>query len=142
MEDVNFEKFYKSIGKVFCPYFNEYVFFTDKGLEHLKFKSHFNPRTIKDSAVRMRLLPIAIKILNLTTTIQGINSVMRFEHRYIHNRKETALQPVKYFEFIAVVEGMKVKVIIKQISDDRMTFLSVIPLLKEKTPPAEGDGFS
>lgn len=142
MNKEEFEKYYKSIGKIFCPYFKEYVHFTDKGLEHLKFKSHFLPRTVKDSRVRMSLIPNAVRVLTITRTIQGVNSVMRFENRFVHNRKEKALQLVKYFEFIAVIDNKKIKVIIKQITGDHMTFLSVIPLFKEKTPPTEGDGFS
>jgi hypothetical protein len=136
------EKFYKNIVRIKCPYLGNFVYFKDLGLEHLHFKNKYTLRTLKDRDVRMKLLPICIKILELSYTLQGISFKNRFEKRFINNRKETALMRVTYYEFIAVIENKKVKVIVKKLEDHDNEFLSIIPLFKEKTPPYEGDGFS
>ncbi len=142
MENINFEKFYKSIGKVFCPYFNEYVFFTELGYEHLRFKNKNTARTMRDRQMRTSLIPTAIKIISLSSTLQGKSSRNRFEERFVNNRKEVALRYVQYFEFMAVINDKKTKVVVKQIENQELIFLSIIPLYKQKSPPAEGDGFS
>ena len=142
VENNNFEKFYKSIGKVFCPYFNEYVFFTELGFEHLRFKNKNKARNSKDRDVRMSLIPTAINIINITRTLQDKISRNRFEERLINNRSEFAMTLVTYYEFLALVNNKKIKIIIKEIAGKDKVFLSVIPLYKQKSPPIEGDGFS
>ncbi|MDO8430399.1 MAG: hypothetical protein Q7S72_00195 [Candidatus Taylorbacteria bacterium] len=142
MNDNNKEKFYKSIGKVYCPYFNESVNFTDLGFEHLRFKIKQTARTHKDQIVRFKLLPFAIQVLNLSHTLQGINSRNRFEERIINSRREFALTLVTYYEFIAIIDGKKIKIVIKEIKGKERIFLSIIPLFKQKSPSEEDDGFS
>jgi hypothetical protein len=142
MEKDEKEKFYKSIGKVYCPYFKDDIYFSDKGLEHLGFKNYFTPRTNADSSMRFKLLPCVVEIIRLSNTFQGFTSRNRFEYRFTNNRKEKALSFVKYYEFMAIINNRKMKVIIKQIENGNKMFFSVIPLFKEKTPPFEGDGFS
>jgi hypothetical protein len=118
------------------------VYFKDLGLKHFYFKNGYTTRTSHDRDMRMKLLPICIKILELSHTLQGIGFRKRFEKRFINNRKETALMQVTYYEFIAVIDSKKVKVIVKKLDNYENEFLSIIPLFKEKTPPYEGDGFS
>ncbi len=136
------EKFYKEIVKTPCPYFKDDIHFSNEGFEHLRFKNYFTPRSNKDSAMRFSLLPSAIKIINSSHTLQGFTTRYRFEYRFINSRKERALLFIKYYEFIAILNERKMKVIVKQIENGRKSFLSIIPLFKEKTPPIEGDGFS
>jgi len=130
---------YGSIGKVYCPYFKEYIYFTRTGLEHLKFKSKFKARPEKDYHMRVRLLPTAVQIIGQSHTLQGKSSRRRFEHRYMHGRKETALMCVSYFEFIAIIENTRAKVVIKQIENGEKVFLSIIPDFKQKTSLEESD---
>ncbi len=133
------EEFYKKIGKIYCPYFKEDIHFTHEGLFHLKFKKKFKARVAKDSQVRFRLLPIAIKILGASHTLQGKVSRQSLEFRFVNARKEIAFRRVTYYEFIAILDQTKAKVILKQIEDEHKTFLSVIPLYKQKTPPVGDD---
>ncbi len=42
------EEFYKTIGDIKCPYFNEKIAFNAKGLRHLKFKSDQKARLRHD----------------------------------------------------------------------------------------------
>ncbi len=142
MEKEEREKFYKSIGKVYCPYFKEQIHFTELGFEHIRFKNKNTTRTPKDQEVRMKLLPVAVKIISLSNTLQGKLSRNRFEERLVNNRNEMALTSVTYYEFMAIIDSRKAKVVIKEIIGKEKVFLSIIPLFKQKTPPIEGDGFS
>ncbi|MEK7095228.1 MAG: hypothetical protein AAB917_01045 [Patescibacteria group bacterium] len=136
------EKIYKDIGKVYCPYFKDYINFTRVGFEHLNFKNKYRARPAKDRNMRFKLLPLAVQILSLSHTLQNISSRNRFEERTVNNRRETALMLVIYYEFIAIISQKRMKIIIKQIESRDKIFLSVIPFFKQKTPPEEGDGFS
>lgn len=142
MQEEKHETFYKNIEKVFCPYFKEDIHFTETGLDHLKFKNKNTARTLKDQNMRLRLLPVVIQILKLSHTLQGKSQRQRFEERFVNNRKEKALVVVTYYEFIAILDDQRVKVVLKQIADGNKIFLSVIPFFKQKSPPIEGDGFS
>ncbi len=130
---------YGSIGKVYSPYFKEYIYFTPVGLEHLKFKNRFTARTEKDKRMRTNLLPIAVKIIEQSHTLQNRQYRKRFEERHINNRKEKILLLVSYFEFIAIIDNFRATVIIKQIENMEKVFLSVIPTFKQKMPPEESD---
>jgi hypothetical protein len=132
-------EYYKSIQKVYCPYFKEYIHFTDVGFNHLRFKNHHTARSIKDRNMRFSLLSAAVKIIADSHTLQGKKQKLRMEERYVNNRKETALMLVTYYEFIAIIRERKVTVIIKQIVGWDKVFLSVIPTFKQKTPSEDDD---
>jgi hypothetical protein len=136
-----FKDEYNIINKLYCPYFRDYVYFTRIGYEHIFFKKKFKARNALDSKMRVKMFPLAVKLLNATHTIQDIQHRNRFEIRYINSRKEVALVSVVYYEFIAVIDGRKIKTVLKQIIGGNIIFLSIIPLLKQKSPPFEGDGF-
>ncbi len=142
MHENDREKLYRSIGKIYCPYFKETVHFTELGFEHIRFKNRNKSRTIKDQNMRFKLLPNVVRIINLSHTLQGKLYKNRFEERFINNRREIALTQVIYYEFLAIIDDKKIKVIIKEITGKEKVFLSVIPFFKQKTPPIEGDGFS
>lgn len=89
--------------------------------------------------MRFGLLHISTKVLSDSHTLQGKSYRNRFEVRYINSRKEVALTGVNYYEFIAIIENIRVKVVIKQIKNEEKIFLSVIPLFKQKMSPVESD---
>src|ERR1035437_1114311 len=136
-----FKDFYKSIGKFYCPYFKEYIAFNAEGLVHLKFKSRRKARLDKDRNTRLKIFPTTIKIIGQSHTIQGITKKNRFEKRVVNSRVEAALLPVTYYEFLAIIEGVRAKVILKQIENGEKSFLSVIPVYKQKIPPDHGGMF-
>ncbi len=82
----------------------------------------------------MRLLPTAISAIGMSHTLQNISYRRRFEERYVNQRKETALIGVTYYEFIAIINFSRIKVVIKEIDGDKKIFLSVIPLFNQKMP--------
>lgn len=121
------EELYKDIGDIWCPYFQASVSFNSAGLEHIKFKQHGKARTIRDQFVRLKLLNLAPTILKLSRTVQGIRGTQHLERVRVHNRTDTVLIPVSYFEFIAVIGEVRCKVIVKQIRDGSLFFWSIIP---------------
>lgn len=121
------EKFYSSINSVYCPYFNEKIAFNSKGLKHLKFKADQQARPRKEQYSRLKLLSFAPEVLKKSHTVQGIWKLKRLEEQKTNNRWEKILKPVIYYEFIAVLENIRIKVIIKEVEGGEKHFWSVIP---------------
>lgn len=121
------EDFYKTIGPVFCPYFGEKIVFNAKGLKHLKFKSDRQARPYTEQYPRLKLLRLAPEILKKSHTVQGIWKIKRFEDQKTNSRWDHILKDVTYYEFIAVLENVRVKVIVKEVSGGEKHFWSVIP---------------
>jgi hypothetical protein len=119
--------FYSSISKVYCPYFKEKIAFNTKGLEHLRFKRRGAARSASDQYVRYRLLPVAPKILALSTTVQGISHRKDFEYEKTHSRWDIIMRNTTYYEFIAVIKDYRMRVIVKQIENGPKYFWSIIP---------------
>ena len=133
-DDQDFEKvltaaeiFYATIDKVRCPYFGENIAFNAKGLRHLKFKADQQARPHKDQYSRLKLIRYAPEVLKLSRTVQGIWSVRRFEEQKTNSRWERVMKGVKYYEFIAVLDSVRVKVIVKDAAGGEKHFWSVIP---------------
>lgn len=121
------EALYKSLGEVYCPYFKEKVVFNSYGLEHLKFKGRNKTRSQNDRYMRFKLLGKAPEVINLTHTLQGINVTQHFEKIRVHSRTDLVLKPVTYFEFVAIIKRVRIKVILKQIDNQEKFFWSIIP---------------
>ena len=108
------EEEYKKTGSIFCPYLKKNVAFNARGLEHIKFKGRNKARSKEDQYVRLRCLPLAEKIIALSHTLQGFQE--RNELVNVKRNKWThEMQSVAYYEFIAVIQDVRVRVIIKQI---------------------------
>lgn len=123
----NAENFYKEIGEVWCPYFQEKIAFNAKGFRHLKFKSDRQARSKKDQYYRLKLLRLAPLILNATHTLQGMWQTRRFEMLKINSRWEHIMKDVTFYEFIAVLKNNRAKVIVKEIHGGEKYFWSIIP---------------
>jgi len=125
------EDFYKTIGKVHCPYFGDDVYFNAKGLDHLIFKSWNNTRITRDQFTRLRHIRLAPEIIRQSKTLQGIWTTKKVERIKINSRWEKVLKLITYYEFIAVMEShnskIRVKVIVKEIEGGEKFFWSLIP---------------
>ena len=121
------EDFYKSIGEVYCPYFKEKIIFNTKGLEHLKFKSKNHARATGDQYIRLKLLHLAPEVIKLSNTIQGISERKVFELNRSNHRKEKILTDVIYYEFVAILEKVRTRIVIKKVGTAPKYFWSIIP---------------
>mgnify|MGYP001560337109 CR=1 FL=1 len=127
------EEFYASIGEAHCPYFGEKIAFNSAGFKHLKFKSDQVARPLSEQYARLKLLTLAPQVISLSRTVQGISHTKHFERIRMHSRTDTILKPVSYYEFIAVLENVRVKVVVKQIDGGQKFFWSIIPFWKIDT---------
>ena len=121
------EKLYKETAEVYCPYFKEKVSFTHHGLNHLKFKKIDKLRPIQDQYMRFKLLHLAFVVVRSSNTLQGFLETKKFERIRIHSRNDVILKPVKYYEFLAVIDRNRIKIILKQIDNGTIFFWSIIP---------------
>jgi hypothetical protein len=124
------EDYYHSIVSVWCPYFQEKISFNAKGLRHLKFKSDERARTERDQYARLKLLPFVPEVLNKSKTVQGINKTRLLEEEKNNGQWKRAMKDVTFYEFIAVLENVRIKVIVKEVFGGGKHFLSVIPSWK------------
>lgn len=124
------EDFYTSIGEVYCPYFREKIAFNAKGLRHLKFKSDEVARTQEDQYARLKLIKFAPTVISESRTLQGIRDVNQFEVQKTNNRWEKVLKHVTFYEFVAILENVRVKVIVKQVENQPKHFWGIRPYWK------------
>lgn len=124
-----FENRYKNIGSIYCPYLKKIVFFNSKGLEHIKFKSRGKARNKEDQHIRFKYLLLAPKVISLSHTLQGYRE--RNEMESIKRKKWThEMKFVEYFEFIAIIDQIRLRIIVKQIAGGKPHFWSIIPFWK------------
>lgn len=124
---VEAEKIYRTSGSVYCPYLAEKISFNAKGPRHLKFKSDQQARLQKDQYPRLKLLHLAPQVLNKSHTLQGLWKTKRFETQNTNSQWKHTMKDVTFYEFIAVLENVRVKVIVKEVLGGEKHFWSVIP---------------
>lgn len=124
------EAIYKGIGRVRCPYFDgaEIVFNSD-GFEHLIFKSWNRTRSREDQFVRFRLLRLVMEVLRRSGTLQEYEERMMFVRRQSSGKWNKMMKSVRYYAFVAIVDDVRLKVIIKEVDGIRR-FHSVFPSWK------------
>jgi len=111
------ESLYGTIGDVWCPYLNEVVHLDAGGLMHLKCKPDGRGRSPEEQYARFKLLPFAPRIIGRSSTVQGI---------------ARSAQGILFYEFIAVMDEVRIKVIVRQDnSDNQKRFWSVIPFWRK-----------
>jgi hypothetical protein len=121
------EEVYKSLTFIRSPFLKKDVHFNAQGLEHLKFKDVRKARPRQDQYMRFKLIHLAPKVLEKSNTLQGIMETKGFEKIRSNNRTERILKEITYYEFIAVIEEVRVKVIVKEAHDVQPVFWSIIP---------------
>lgn len=124
------EEFYATIKEIRYPYFGENIVFNSKGIRHLKFKSDQVARSKEDQYSRLKLIKLAPEVLKSSRTIQGIWHTKKFESQKTHSRWEKILKEVSFYEFIAVLENVRVKVIVEEVLGGEKHFWSIIPFWK------------
>ena len=122
------QSFYGEIGNAFSPAFNENITFSSEGFNHIIFKTHRTERERLSQILRFKLLPLAVKLVKLSTTFQEYEDTLQeFEVKHFKKRVRKSLS-VKYWGLIAIIEGRKIKEILRKIGDNgTMHFWSIVP---------------
>jgi hypothetical protein len=121
------ERLYQTFNSIYCPYLREKISFNAKGLRHLKFKSDQQARSQKDQYPRLKLLHLAPQVLNKSHTLQGFWKTKRFEPHKTNGGWKCIMKDVIFYEFIAVLNNVRVKVIVKDVFGGEKYFWSIIP---------------
>ncbi|MDR3583527.1 MAG: hypothetical protein P4L62_04170 [Candidatus Pacebacteria bacterium] len=124
------ENYYKTIGQIHCPYLGGKISFNTKGLEHLKFKNKNKARIKSDQYIRLKLLKLAPHILEKSNTLQEFYETRKFEQQKINSRWEYKMVEVSYYGFVAIINGARIKIIVKEIEGGNKFFWSLIPFWK------------
>jgi len=136
MEDLsNYEKlrddartFYTSTRPVQSPALGEFVHFTAEGFNHIVFKGSRSERERSSQILRFKLLPKAVKLIGLSTTYQEYEETLKEFEVKSFKKKVRKSKPVKYWGIIAIINGRKIKVILRKIGDNgQLHFWSVVP---------------
>ena len=122
---------YNKIDQVFCPYLGEDVVFNNKGLRHLRFKSWNRSRSVADQYMRFKLLKFAVKVLKDSYTLQEFSESKNLERVQINSRWEQRAVAVKYYGFVAIIDEVRIKVIVKEVKSGNKFFWSLIPCWKQ-----------
>ncbi|MDO8575553.1 MAG: hypothetical protein Q7R78_02535, partial [bacterium] len=123
---------YSSLKEVYCPYFRENIHFNSKGINHILRKSWNKVRGEKDQLMRFKNIKLAPVIISKSHTIQDILHTKRFERIRRNNRWDTILTNVSYYEFIAMIDNIRLKIIVKEIDFKDKFFWSIIPFWGKK----------
>lgn len=124
-------EFYNSLGEIKCPYFNDKVSFNTKGIQHLRFKAFNKTRPIQDQYMRLKLLKYAPEIIKKTNTLQEICQKKNFERIQINSRWEQKAIEVNYYGFVAIMDEVRIKIIVKETTGGEKYFWSIIPCWKQ-----------
>ena len=136
MEDLsNYEKlrddaqiFYTNTRPIKSPVLEEYVYFTAEGFNHIIFKGPRSERERPSQILRFKLLPKAITLIGLSTTYQEYEETIKEFEIKNHKKKVRKSKPVKYWGIIAIIDGRKIKVILRKIGDNgQLHFWSIVP---------------
>lgn len=123
--------FYSGIDKVKCPYFSDKVSFNSKGMQHLRFKAWNKSRSRQDQYMRFKLLKYATEVIKKSNTLQEICSKMNFERIQTNSRWEEKAIQINYYGFVAIIDEIRIKVIVKEVSGSEKFFWSIIPCWKQ-----------
>jgi hypothetical protein len=83
--------------------------------------------------MRLKLIQLAPDVLKSSRTLQGVYETQLPIRRKRHGRWEALFTAVTYYEFIAVFNSRRVKVIVKQVLGGEKFFWTLIPFWRTDT---------
>jgi len=124
------EDYYKTVNAVFCPYLKSKINFNAKGLDHIKMKSWNKSRLVSDQYLRLKFLKLVQEVLKNFGTLQEFHETKNFERIKDTGRWQSIMKPVVYYGFVAILNNVKIKIIVKRVEGGQPYFWSVIPFWK------------
>lgn len=122
------QDFYGSIGRIFSPALETEISFSSEGFNHIIFKKTRSERERSSQILRFKLLPLAIKLVKKSTTYQEYEETISTISTKKYKKKTFITRPIKYWGIIAIIDGRKIKVILRKIGDNgNIHFWSVVP---------------
>ena len=122
------QKLYSSTHTVLSPALKELVYFTAEGFNHIIFKGSRSERERPSQIMRFKLFPRAVQLIELSTTYQEYEEAIKEFEVKSHKHKVLKTKTVKYWGIIAIINGRKIKVILRKIGDNgQLHFWSIVP---------------
>ncbi len=122
------ERYYSSVGRVFSPALNQEIQFSAEGFNHIIFKGSRSERERPSQMLRFKLLSLAVKLIKLSTTHQEFEETLKEFEVMSFKQKTRKIKPVRYWGVIAIIEGRKIKVILRKVGDNGgIHFWSIVP---------------
>jgi len=122
------QDFYSSTGRIFSPALETEISFNSEGFNHIIFKKGRSERERSSQILRFKLLPLAIKLVKKSTTYQEYEETISTISAKKYKKKAFITRPIKYWGIIAIIDGRKIKVILRKIGDNgNIHFWSVVP---------------
>jgi hypothetical protein len=115
------KEFYKTIGSVWCPPLNDHIVFNRQGFHHL-IVSKNTPRPKSERKRRFALLPYAQDILKNPDTVIP------------QNPKDIRSLKVNFWIFSKKIDGVDIKIIVRQIGNGKKHFFSIYGKKQKSTP--------
>ncbi len=115
---------YNSIGKVFCPVLNSYVYFTAEGYRHLIYKTNRKKRNVAEQCLKLELFGLVIPVIKYADSIQ----TWRFAG------EQGGVHDVQHYALVRAVgkSPIEIRVIIKRANDGQFNFHSVMRHTKKR----------
>lgn len=122
------QDFYNNINSVFSPALQSKITFPSESFNHIIFKNSRTERERPSQILRFKLLPLAAKLIKLSTTYQEYEESSSEVVIKRHKKKIKKNKIIKYWGIIAILEGQKIKVILRKMGDNGLAhFWSIIP---------------
>ncbi len=121
------KEIYLAQKNIYCPYFKCEVILNSDGFHHLQFSAR-RERNKNEQILKFNLLPLALKIIRNSGTIQEIRKgIIATSKPGKDGFSQT--KNVEYWGLIAIVgnHNVKVRVILRRIGDGNIVFWSVMP---------------
>lgn len=111
-------KKYESIGRVFCPVLNSYVFFTAEGYRHLIYKSNRKKRPVKEQVYKLKLFALVIPVIK---NADGLG-------KWRFSGEQGSTKDIQYYALVHDVgkKPVAVRVVVKRTGDGQFNFHSVM----------------
>lgn len=124
----NAQNFYNNINSVFSPVLQLKITFPAEGFNHLVFKNARSEREKSSQLLRFKLLPLAKKLIEISTTYQEHEETTGEFTFKKYKKKIRESRTTRYWGLIAIINNQKIKVILRKIGDNgSIHFWSVIP---------------
>lgn len=118
---------------IHCPYFNQEITFNSDGFHHLQFSDR-RERNKDEQILKFNLLPLALKVIRKSGTLQEYRKGLVAAGKKSARDGLTSMKMVQYWGLVAITgdenNPIKIRVILRQMGDGKITFWSVMPAMK------------
>ena len=122
---------YDAKKSIHNPYLDSEVTLNSDGFHHLQFSAR-RERNKKEQLLKFSLLPLALTVIKKSSTLQEYRKVLSPVGKTSKRDGSTSMKEIEYWGFIAIINEVKVKVILRRVGDGNFTFWSVMPYSKLK----------